>query len=143
MFSNSFSNTTNGKGRSQTEHTRSPLTVCPCVRTHLRPDCSYAWGISVVSLALTLQVCLGRVVSLVLMLQPCLALVLTNSKITIFQLHIHLQFYNYTIIDHNSNSWNLHSNFIFKTINGFTNGEAFKGFKQFSGRKLHNITYFL
>ena len=42
--------------------------MCPCVRTHLRPDCSYAYGISVLSLALTLQVCFSIVVSLVLTL---------------------------------------------------------------------------
>ena len=42
------------KRTNQTERTRSSLTVCPCVRTHLRPDCSYAYGISVVSLTLTL-----------------------------------------------------------------------------------------
>ena len=56
-------------------------------------------------------------------LQPCLALVLTNSKITIFQLSNlqfhHLKFHNYTIIDHHFESWNLHSNLLFKTINGF------------------------
>ena len=36
-------------------------------------------------------------------LQPCVAFVLTNSKIKIFQLS-HLQFHNYTIIDHNFKS---------------------------------------
>ena len=42
------------KRTNQTEHTRRSLTVCPFVRTHLRPDCSYAYGISVLWLALTL-----------------------------------------------------------------------------------------
>ena len=93
MFFNSPCKTPNGKGRSQTEHTRRPLTVCPCVRTHLCPDCSYAWGISVVSVAVTLQVYLSTVVSLVLTLQPCLALVL-SKKLQFFN---YISIYNFTI----------------------------------------------
>ena len=49
-------------------YTNPNSTVCPCVRTHQRPDCSYAYGISVLSLVLMLQVCLSIVVSLVLKL---------------------------------------------------------------------------
>ena len=102
--------------------------------THLRPDCSYAWGINDVSLVLTLQVCLGSVISLVLTLQPCLALVLTNSKIynftiTIFQLNIYI--YNFTITKLSiiilivgtviEIFFIKHYNVFY--INGFTNGE--------------------
>ena len=56
----------------------------------------------------------------------------------VFQLNIYLQFYNYRIIDHNFNIWNLIEIFSIKRynvlyINGFTSGEAFKGFEKFSG----------
>ena len=60
-------------------------TAFGCTRTRTLDDQSagavrkinailHAWGISVVSLAVTLQVCLRSVVSLVLTLQPCLQL---------------------------------------------------------------------
>ena len=55
-------------------------------------------------------------------------------------IYIYLEFYNYTIIDHNFNSWNTHIKTFTLCIkrynvfytNGFTNGKAFEGFEKFN-----------